>query len=105
MRKESKKIAEAFVQRQKASAARTMTDGQSVFLHGNQIAKRDERGAVWVTLAGWPTVTTRERLNAICRTLGSPWGFVQRKHEQFLTNSAGELIPIDDSEWVEVERT
>jgi hypothetical protein len=33
-------------------------------LHGNRIAVRQD-GKLWVSLSGWPTVTTRARLNAI----------------------------------------
>jgi len=32
---------------------------------GNTIAKRDESGQVSITDAGWPTVTTKDRLNGI----------------------------------------
>jgi hypothetical protein len=41
MRKESLKIARAFAAGVAASAARTSTDGQAMFLHGNLIAKRE----------------------------------------------------------------
>ncbi len=42
----------------------THTDGNALYLHGNKIAER-RGGVLWVTLAGWPTVTTRERLNGL----------------------------------------
>jgi hypothetical protein len=67
MRKESLKIARAFAAGVAASAARTSTDGQAMFLHGNRIAKREADGSIWVTLAGWGTVTTRERVNTLCQ--------------------------------------
>ena len=65
MRKESLKIANAFANGTPAAAARTNTDGQTIWLHGNRIAQREQDGSVWVTLAGWGTVTTRERLNTL----------------------------------------
>lgn len=34
-------------------------------LHGNKIAERDAQGDLAVTHAGWPTLTTKERLNGI----------------------------------------
>ena len=35
-------------------------------LHGNEIAKREKAtGLIMVSHAGWPTVTTKERLNGI----------------------------------------
>jgi hypothetical protein len=82
MRKESLKIARAFAAGVAASAARTSTDGRAMFLHGNLIAKREADGSVWVTLAGWGTVTTRDRVNTLCSVLGSGVRFYQRDHVQ-----------------------
>jgi hypothetical protein len=76
MRKESLKIARAFAAGVAASAARTRTDGQAVYLHDNLIAQRGTDGSIWVTLAGWGTVTTRDRVNTLCRVLGSGVGFI-----------------------------
>ena len=48
-----------------------MTDGNALFLHGNKIAeyaslyKNDGDDSINITLAGWDTVTTRERLNGL----------------------------------------
>jgi hypothetical protein len=70
MRKESLKIACAFADGVAASAARTRTDGHAVYLHNNLIAQRHPDGSIWVTLAGWGTVTTRDRVNTLCRVLG-----------------------------------
>ena len=50
-----------------------MTDGNQVFLHGNRIAWKLNNKKVAITLAGWPTPTTRERLNAIMDVFG--WEF------------------------------
>ena len=36
-----------------------------VYLHGNKIAELDDQGRVYVSDAGWQTVTTKSRLNAI----------------------------------------
>jgi hypothetical protein len=82
MRKESLKIARAFAAGVAASAARTSTDGQAMFLHGNRIAQREADGSIWVTLAGWGTVTTRDRVNTLCHVLGSGVRFYQRNHVQ-----------------------
>ena len=43
----------------------TTTDGQSLFLHGNMIARWINGSDLEVTNAGWPTTTTRERLNGL----------------------------------------
>ena len=79
----------------------------AVYLHGNLIAvfnwtfhgslarSHYSLDSVQCTLAGWPTVTTRSRLNAICRGLGMACRFGQRKHRQIFDDRV-----IDDTEWV-----
>ena len=104
MRKVSKQIATAFVKGQKACISNTMTDGQAVYLHGNKIAERREDG-VWMTLAGWGTLTTRERLNTIADAMGSEWGFCQRNGGQYLcrwNRDKQELVEISNYEWVKI---
>ena len=100
MRKETQKIARAFLNREKATAARTRTDGESVFLHENQIAfwnYGDVKPALCFTLASWPSVTTRERINGILELSGSNWRVKQHKSNQFLINtSTGYIVPILD---------
>ncbi len=83
MTKEAFAIAQAFRERKKCTKHRTMTDGDNVYLFGKRIAWRDDNGAVWMSMCGWPTVTTRDRLNAICDVYGRGRPFYQRKHEQF----------------------
>ena len=65
MRKVTKQIKEAFEQGKSLKVGNTRTDGKSVFLHGNEIVRRDASGLVFATLAGWNTPTTRERVNGI----------------------------------------
>ncbi len=100
MRKETQKIMSAFLKGEKASAQRTNTDGRSVWLHGNLIAERGTT-KTWFTLAGWPTVTTRDRVNGLLELSGSDHRVFQKNGTQFLTN--GETVrEIGDSEWVSV---
>ncbi len=90
MRKETRKIAKTFLNHEKAVTTRTRTDGESVFLHGNKIAfwnYGDVKPALCFTLAGWPSVTTRERINGILELSGSNWRVKQHKGEQFLINT------------------
>lgn len=85
MRKEAEKIAAAFVAGKPAKGARTMTDGKAVYLHGNRIAWKE--GGRWkLTLAGWPTVTTRSRLNDLCEFVSGCRPFSQRRHVQHFFN-------------------
>jgi hypothetical protein len=65
MRKVTEQIKQAFNQGLSKKVGNTRTDGNSVFLHGNEIIKRDASGLVMATLAGWNTPTTRERINGI----------------------------------------
>lgn len=89
MRKESMKIARAFLNKEKAGAARTTTDGSAIYLHGNKIAWHNPDGTISATLAGWGTVTTRDRLNTLTRLMGKGAQFSQMRHAQYF---AGEEI-------------
>jgi hypothetical protein len=83
MRQETATIMRAFIRGIHKNAARTTTTGESVFLHRNRIAWRDEHRNYCLTLAGWGTTTTRERLNGLCELLIGCRPFNQRKHEQY----------------------
>lgn len=61
-RKVTTEVCGAFLLGNRKSNSNTMTDGESLFLHGNKIAEHREDG-VYITTGGWNTVTTRERLN------------------------------------------
>ena len=65
MRKVTERIKKAFEQGTSLKIGNTRTDGTSVFLHGNEIIRRDINGLVFATLAGHNTRTTRERINGI----------------------------------------
>jgi len=65
MKKITSQIAAAFHAGRSLSVGNTRTDGESVWLHGNKIIRTTEDGSIEWTLAGWNTVTTRERINGI----------------------------------------
>ena len=99
MRKETQKIAKAFYNRRAATAARTSTSGEVVKLHGHIIAWRTLAGDIGFSLKGWPTVTTRERINGILSTFGyGRWGVAQREGKQYLVFDAKKMMPIGDEE-------
>ena len=52
-----------------------------MYLHGNEIASYDGR-TINLTMAGWPTKTTKERLNGICCQFGLP-RFSQKNFTQY----------------------
>lgn len=57
----------------------------ALYLHGNRIARGDmETGKITLTLAGWPTVTTRERLNGLLSRITPYLSIYQSGGEQYL---------------------
>jgi hypothetical protein len=85
MRVETTKIIRAFMEQKPAKAKRTETCGHSIYLHGNRIAWRGKEGDIYMTLAGWDTVTTRDRLNGLCTALkrADAKGFRRKLHTPF----------------------
>ena len=66
MRKITKDICEALQSGKPCTRSNTYTDGVKVFLHDNLIAFKRENG-LSISLAGWPTATTRERINGLLK--------------------------------------
>ena len=97
MRKVTQQIANAFSQGTNKTQGNTAVLDGKVYLHGNLIAQKGEDGKVVMTLAGWNTPTTRERLNGIAQVLGLSASFTQKAFEPYLN---GKLI--DDSQWYKV---
>lgn len=83
MRKVTNDVVKAFLAGESKTADNSSTDGRTLKLHGNTIATRDSRGGVTATLAGWPTPTTRERLNGLCTLLDIDRRFSQKGGKQF----------------------
>ena len=53
MRKVTEQIKQAFFNKQALKVNNTRTDGNSVWLHGNEIIKRDPSGVILFTFSGW----------------------------------------------------
>ena len=97
MRKVTEQITEAFLNGRKLTVGNSMTDGNSIFLHGNKIAWRDE-GELYISMCGWGTPTTRERLNGLLRGINSDLFVCQINHEQLLVNNKTKVkIPMIQS--------
>lgn len=64
MRVITKNIVSAFLNRTNKASGNTTTNGTSLFLHGNEIARHTPQG-LQITNAGWFSNTTKERLNAL----------------------------------------
>lgn len=65
MRKITKEIVRAFMLRESKTMGNSRVDGRTLYLHDNAIAWWDEQGELWITNAGWKSVTTKERLNGL----------------------------------------
>ena len=65
MRKITKEIVAAFMNHECKRIGNSYTDGTTLYLHDNEIAKFDEDGRLWITNAGWKSNTTKERLNGL----------------------------------------
>ena len=65
MRKITREISTAFLDSRRLYKGNTTTDGSEIRLFGNTIAYWDTDSTVAITLAGWNSVTTRERLNGL----------------------------------------
>lgn len=69
MRKITKSAVDAFMMPEPFSQGNTRVtcdDDINLYLHNNLIASWNPiTGQLWVTDAGWPTMTTKERLNGI----------------------------------------
>jgi hypothetical protein len=100
MRKVTEEIAKAFKKGINKTIGNTATLDGAVFLHGNKIAKIED-GALLMSLAGWNTPTTRERLNGIAEIFGAKQKFRQIDFEPYLCGEFGNrLVLIDGWEWV-----
>ena len=74
----------------------------TVTLHDSPIVMLDPNGEISVSLAGWPTVTTRDRVNQF---LPAAVSIFQRNHEQHISLRVdGHTVvqPFPSSGWVTV---
>jgi hypothetical protein len=101
MRKVTKQIIKAWANYQTATSGNTHTDGETVYLHGNPIAwKTGDADIIALTLAGWPTVTTRERLNGVLNFYGIGYRFAQRNWDPVLVFERDVIEIYDEHEIV-----
>ena len=101
MRKITEKIVTAFLDGNSLAIDNTMTDGADIRLHGNVIAYWDIDATVIITLAGWNTVTTRERLNGLLTMMKHHKRIIQKKGEPYFIDLRNLNTPaqlIDDAE-------
>jgi hypothetical protein len=103
MRKITNDVVTAFMNGDNFNMANSRTDGHTLWLHDNAIAWRDGRDVV-LTMAGWGSVTTRERLNGLLDVIAPHLAIVQRNHDQYVYNyELDELTPLDTEERFTIE--
>jgi len=64
MRQITREIVNAFENSRSLTIGNSRTNGESLWLFGNKIAEI-RRDGLWITNAGWKSVTTKERLNGL----------------------------------------
>ena len=87
MRKRTKITAEAFLNHTKKSSGNCCSTGDDYVLHGHSIAWWSygrEKPEIHFNLRGYPTVTTRDRINGILELLASQYRVRQRDYTQYL---------------------
>lgn len=110
MRKVSETVVKAFLAGKEKRVGNTYTNGNALFLHGNMIGWKRDRGlgetVIEVSTAGWNTGTTRERLNCLFSFLSS-FGYeshvkraFQRNFETYfeVITPTGEILLVNASE-------
>ncbi len=94
MRKITEKVSRAFFAGEPLTTGNTgvTVEGDSVrmYLHANLIAHKN-RGALLITLAGWPTPTTRERLNGLLE-IGGYNERVWQRGKEFCDNCSTGIV-------------
>ncbi len=86
MRKVSKEIAQAFKENKKKSISNTNTDGTSIYLFGNKIVRKISNNKLEISLCGFNTTTTKERLNTVLDRFSYPERISQKKEKLYLGN-------------------
>ena len=71
-----------------------------VHLHGNHIATVGD--TLQICDAGWQTVTTKSRLNALCNEFAEGCYVFQKNFDWFLGDSDGNVLPFPTEEFVTV---
>jgi hypothetical protein len=102
MRQETRKIATAFIERRKASARNTSTDGARLYLFNNIIAEWDvnDPNMLAITFYGYPTTTTKERLNGVFELLGLGRPFYTKDCQLYF---GSQLRPLDAYEILRID--
>jgi len=100
MRAITRQVVAAFVEGRRKSSGNTSTDGRTLRLHGNEIARFDESDALEISLAGWDTATTRDRLRGVGVFVG--FQVYREGGVTWLVDGRGGRVELPESGWVPV---
>ena len=97
MRKITKDICKALQSGKPCTRSNTYTDGTKVFLHNNLIAFKRDNG-LSISLAGWPTPTTRERINGLLKFFyaDDDLRIYQKYGDQYISTKRGDAQIYDN---------
>jgi len=101
MRKVTKETVNAFFNGYYLSKSNTLTAGGKYYLHGNLIAYFDNDKNLVLNHCGWPSNTTKDRLNGILKHLGHE-GIKQKNYVWYLNGevwSGREAIVFKSGAW------
>ena len=96
MRNVTNEVVRAFLNGQTKRVSNSETNGTSLYLWGNEIARK-ENGQIKINLCGYNTVTTRERLNGVLEYCIGKRALSTKQGTVLLNDKA---IPSD--EWVTI---
>lgn len=94
MRSVTEQVVNAFLNGRTTSVSNSFTNGKELYLHGNKIAMFNDKGQLEISLCGWNTVTTRERLNGIFEIGGYNLKLSTKKGQAMING-----IAIDDDRY------
>ncbi len=88
-------------------SVRVGMDKTGLYLHGNLIAYKTREGEIHISMAGWGSVTTRERLNGLLFQLDIQVCVFQKNWSQFMTvgswkNSNAVDLPMDTDKFYQL---
>ena len=96
MRNVTNEVVRAFLNGQTKAVSNSNTDGTSLYLWGNEIARKED-GQIKINLCGYNTVTTRERLNGVLEYCIGKRALSTKQGTVYLN---GKAIPSD--EWITI---
>jgi len=101
MRKVTRETVNAFFNGYYLSKSNTLTAGGKYYLHGNLIAYFDNDRNLVLNHCGWPSNTTKDRLNGILKYLGHE-GIKQKNYVWYLNGevwNGREAIVFNSGQW------